>query len=329
MNYDIATFDHLLEIVIESKTNDDIANRLMADLAVNTNDPVLLYKLCESSTKKAEKSGYAQLRQAIKFALLIVKRLSVGQYKDIGDKILELVMSDKVIGRGYYELCESLVEILEDRRNAERVLRREFEILKAGIPNNRKITMSVETRDGVESFDEMKDVCVSDFTKLAYVWEDMFGKSALFSEEVVEFAVNAIECDCFVDLAEVGEWYTHVGKQDKAIEYLHRAEHLVKSFEDQWILCHNIWLNFPNERNFAMEQMLNAIKMGRRCEDFVSLGEICGNTINGICDKELCLKLFEKGQKVAKNSKELESLKDSLDMVRESWEDEEREKDNG
>ena len=79
-----------------------------------------------------------------------------------------------------------------------------------------------------------------------------------------------------------------------------------------------------------MKIILKAIKMlgsGGSCESYVMLAECAGAT-DGICDKELCLELFSKGQSVAVNSAELESLKDSLFMVREDWENEVAERKN-
>jgi hypothetical protein len=330
MRYDKQTYEHLLGIVLNSKDSGDIADRILQDLAEDTECPETLFKLCDSAIRRAGGKIYQGLDKAIWFSLGIVKRLIDKGDKDNSERILSLLLTDDIISRAYYELSESLVEKLDNRKTAEKVLRREYEILKAIIPRNRRSSMAIQGKGGIESYEEIRDVSVIDFIRLSFSCMDIIGREDSFARDIVEYAVANVEYGWFLEIIEIGEWYANIGNTEKALDYFRTAEELIKNPEEAWILTHNLWHLKNTDKIFSMKIILKAIKMlgsGGSCESYVMLAECAGAT-DGICDKELCLELFSKGQSVAVNSAELESLKDSLFMVREDWENEVAERKN-
>ena len=327
MKYDRTTFDYLLKLVLEGK--DDITERIISDLSENPNaTDDIQFKLCQSVVKRLEgnKIDFRATENAIRFVCNKIKIISDKGDKETAKKILELLLTDKIIGRYYYTLAESL-HYTDDLPSTKKVLRLKYEYLKAGIADNEKRTITVETKEGEISQSVFKDVSVADFTKVGFRWIDLCGQTDAFPREVVEFSIPLAES--FWDFSELGEFFNILGDTERALEFFRKAEPLITEFEMAFCLVYNLW-HKDADRDWAMQAMLKAIKSARSCEDFVRLGEVCGNVnANGISDKELCLVLFSKGQSVALNSNELESLKESLFQVRESWEDEKRGNANG
>lgn len=331
MKYDKNTYDYLLKIIIESKTDGDIASRIMEELVENNSCPETLFSLCQNAIKRAEKGGYLQLERTIKYVLGIFKKLSDGEKKDIGQKIKELLLADYIISKCYYTLTEAL-KYIDDLSTGKQVLIRKFELLKDKAQKNsyQRVMIVENNKNEVIDREEFRIPDIHDFTKLAMVYEDICGKEDKFSREVVNFAVSSIKCEWFLEVSELGEWYTHIGDYAKALECYHRAEELVKeNFDFLWILTFNLWAMGKNgNRDYAMEIMLKAIRFVRESnvdcsERYIRLAEVCSSG-----DRTLTLELLRTAQRTCDNYEQLKNVQQTTELIREQWAQDEIERNN-
>jgi tetratricopeptide (TPR) repeat protein len=332
MNFDKTTTDYLFSIVSDEKI--DIGQRIIEDLSGNINSPDVLFKLCQSSIKRADTAGYKEREHAIEFVLNISKKLMDEGNGIDGRKIKELLFSDSIISKCYYTVAEDL-KYIDDMTSAEKVIRRKFELLKGDVGKNSYAhVMTVQNdKDEIIDRDAFRNPDIHDFTKLAYVYQDICGKSDTFPKDVVEFAVSSIKCEWFIEVVELGEWYAHIGDYTEAVDCFKRCEGLVKDFDDYWILCQNLWMiGDKGDRDYAMQIMLKTIHFVKDsnidcAERYIRLAQICSN-VNGICDHRLTLELLKAGQRSAENLEQLKNVQDSVQEISEQWEEEAEERKN-
>lgn len=315
MKMEKSTYDYLLGIIMDEKVN--IADKIQQDLFESVADSDTKLKICQSFIKRLgnKDMSYKQISNNILLICKVAKDLSDGNDKISALQILDMLITEPVAMKCYYMIAEEIVEI--DKASVEKMLRRQFEVLKEKSKNLSRNILITENKEGVQERENYRSIAVEDFTKLALVWRDLVSTTDSFPRDVVEFSIPLAEN--FYDYSEIGQFFEIIGDSIRALEFYRKSEPLIEGFIDSWALVHNLWSMKKPDRDHSMEMMLKGIKMAKTAEEFTRLAEIAGNT-SGICDKELTLELYKKSQKAAVNSSELKSIQESLAQMNTDWE---------
>lgn len=312
-----AMFRYLLEIVVDG--NNDPAGKIIQDLSRQTSNSSIQYQLCVSAIRKLEEKVYLNHRYAdniIDFICHMSKKISVYD-SQTAEKILNLVMTDDIIRLYYSELAESFVHILDDKDKAENVLRMAFDLLKKEIQNRTKRTMISESLSEGISKDEHYSCNTLEFIRLSYTWIG-FGRGREFAKTIVDYASDFAVG--FTENLELGEFYIRFPEERyTAFKFFRRAEELASDFDDNWCLCHNLFLFVKNEV-WANQVMEKCKASAKTADELCRIAELYGNN-KGLPNMEMSQHYFRLAMEKCSDEEQRRCVQDSLENVREQNEE--------
>lgn len=304
-------FRYLLEIARDG--DGDPAGKIIQNLSRQTANANVQYQLCVSAVKKLEEKAFVPHREAeriIDFVCNNVKRVGVYD-KGTANKIRNLILTDETIRNSYAEIAEAFVFILDDRDKAEAILRQAFEILKGEVQNRTRHTLICESdREGI-SKDEHYSCSTMDFIRVAYCWINT-AQDKSYAVTIANYGSKYAQG--FFENLELGEFYILFPEERyTAFKFFRRAEELTSDFDDNWCLCHNLFLSVKNEE-WCRQVMEKCKASAVTSDDLCRIAELYGSK-QGMPNLEMSQQYFRLAMEKAKTDEERRSVQDSIDNV--------------